>query len=60
MKTTEESLQRAASCGGGTEFPGYSEDQRNDQESCSAYKTRQSSTADRFFDQQFVVFEPCF
>lgn len=35
MKTTEEFLQRAASWGGSTEFTGYSEDQRNDQESCS-------------------------
>jgi hypothetical protein len=35
MKTTEEFLQRAASCRGDAEFPGSPEDQSNDQESCS-------------------------
>jgi hypothetical protein len=35
MKTSEEFLKKATSCGSGAEFPGYPEDQRNDQEACS-------------------------
>lgn len=35
MKTTKDSLQRAASCGSGAEYPGYAENQHNDQEACS-------------------------
>jgi hypothetical protein len=35
MKTAGESLQGAASSGNVAEFPGYTEDQLHDQESCS-------------------------